>query len=95
LEFTLSDHSFSMPVGRIEYYHIGPMTFKEFLHEIEPSLLKYITQFDFSNKIPEIAHTRLLKKQREYFFTGGMPEAILVYKENGSVPEVIDVQQDF
>jgi len=55
LEFTLSDHSFSMPVGRVEYYHIGPMTFKEFLHEIEPSLLKYITQFDSSNKIPETA----------------------------------------
>lgn len=93
LEFTLSDHSFSMPVGRVEYYHIGPMTFKEFLHEIEPSLLKHITQFDFSNKIPETAHTRLLKKQREYFFTGGMPEAILVYKENGSITEVIDVQR--
>ena len=93
LEFTLSNHSFSMPVGRIEYYHIGPMTFKEFLHEIDSSLLKHITQFDFSNKISETAHARLLKKQREYFFTGGMPEAVLVYKENGSVTEVIDVQR--
>jgi len=26
LEFTLSDHFFSMPVGRIEYRHLGPMT---------------------------------------------------------------------
>lgn len=93
LEFTLSNHSFSMPVGRIEYYHIGPMTFKEFLHEIDSSLLKHITQFDFSNKIPETAHKKLLKKQREYFFTGGMPEAVLVYKENGSITEVIDVQR--
>ena len=31
LEFTLADHSFSMPVGRIEYHHLGPMTFREFL----------------------------------------------------------------
>ena len=31
LEFTLADHHFSMPVGRIEYYHLGPMTFREFL----------------------------------------------------------------
>jgi len=80
LEFTLSNHS-------------GPMTFKEFLHEIDSSLLKHITQFDFSKKIPETAHKKLLKKQREYFFTGGMPEAVLVYKENGSVTEVIDVQR--
>ena len=31
LEFVLSDHSFSMPVGRIQYLHMGPMTFTEFL----------------------------------------------------------------
>jgi predicted AAA+ superfamily ATPase len=31
LEFTLADHHFSMPVGRITYYHLGPLTFKEFL----------------------------------------------------------------
>jgi predicted AAA+ superfamily ATPase len=27
LEFTLTDHRYSMPVGRIEYHHLGPMTF--------------------------------------------------------------------
>jgi hypothetical protein len=27
LEFTLADHRYSMPVGRIEYHHLGPMTF--------------------------------------------------------------------
>ncbi len=31
LEFVLSKHNFSMPVGRIEYIHLGPMTFEEYL----------------------------------------------------------------
>ena len=31
LEFALADHSFSMPVGRIEYFFLDPMTFGEFL----------------------------------------------------------------
>ena len=31
LEFVLSKHNFSMPVGRIEYVHLGPMTFEEYL----------------------------------------------------------------
>ena len=31
LEFVLKEHSFSMPVGRIEYLHLGPMSFDEFL----------------------------------------------------------------
>ena len=69
------------------------MTFKEFFHEIEPFLLKYIIQSGFSNKIPKTEHKKFLKKQREYFFTGGMPEAVFVYKENGSVTEVIDAQR--
>jgi len=35
LEFTPADHSFSMPVGRIEYHHLGPMSFREFLQAVE------------------------------------------------------------
>jgi len=31
LEFLLLDHKFSMPVGRIEYLHMGPLVFSEFL----------------------------------------------------------------
>ena len=31
LEFVLQEHTFSMPVGRIEYLHLGPMTFEEYL----------------------------------------------------------------
>jgi predicted AAA+ superfamily ATPase len=38
LEFVLSKHNFSMPVGRIEYVHLGPMTFEEYLREIDASV---------------------------------------------------------
>lgn len=31
LEFALEEYSFSMPVGRIEYLFMGPMTFEEYL----------------------------------------------------------------
>ncbi|HUT44332.1 MAG TPA: hypothetical protein VMW95_08335, partial [Desulfobacterales bacterium] len=31
LEFTLAKHSFSMPVGRIEYLYMHPVTFLEYL----------------------------------------------------------------
>ena len=32
LDFTLADHSFSMPVGRIGYYYLEPFSFNEFLN---------------------------------------------------------------
>lgn len=93
LEFTLSDHPFSMPVGRIEYYHLGPMSFKEFLHALDPESGKYISGYTLDKDIPVSIHKKLKKKQREYFFTGGMPEAVLVYKETGSLTEVSEVHR--
>ncbi len=92
LEFSLSDHSYSMPVGRIEYLYMGPMTFEEFLSaKNENSLLELIRGYDFSQKFPETAHQKLLKFQREYFMVGGMPEAIQVYNETDDFNEVMNV----
>jgi len=92
LEFTLSDHSYSMPVGRIEYLFIGPMTFEEFLTaKAETQLLQLIRSYDFESSFPVTAHQRLLKYQREYLMTGGMPEAVFRYVESGDFEEVLNV----
>jgi predicted AAA+ superfamily ATPase len=87
LEFTLADHSFSMPVGRIEYYHLGPMTFREFLQAIEPQLCRYLDDLSFDSVPPDTAHRKLLGRQRQYMFVGGMPEAVLELQESGSLVE--------
>ena len=89
LEFVLSKHTFPMPVGRIEYVHLGPMTFEEYLSEIDESLLKYIIEFDFSDDIPKTVQKKLLDRQREYLLVGGMPEAILNYLRSGQFADII------
>ncbi len=91
LEFTLSDHHFSMPVGRITYYHLGPLTFKEFLAAVSPDLLTYLSDFTLGEDIPIAAHEKLLYHQREYLFVGGMPEAVQLFIEEGSLTEVAAV----
>lgn len=93
LEFTLADHHFSMPVGRIEYYHLSPMKFNEFVAAIEPELSRYLTEFQIDKDIPETAHRKLNKRQREFLFIGGMPEAVDTYKEEGSLGEVTAVHR--
>jgi len=93
LEFTLADHHFSMPVGRIEYYHLGPMTFKEFLAAIEPALTAYLSDFHLNKDMPKAAHLKLAERQREFLFVGGMPEAVYIYKEDGSFVEVSTVHR--
>ena len=93
LEFTLKDHNFSMPVGRIEYFHLGPLTFKEFLKETEQELINPLENFKIDDDWPESLHRRLTEKQREYLFVGGMPEAVLTYSETNSLEDVSAIHE--
>ena len=94
LEFALSKHSFSMPVGRIQYLHLGPMTFQEFAEALEPDLLVQLNRIDFETALPDTAHRRLCSLQRHYLYVGGMPEAVAVFKETGSFSEVAEVHRE-
>ena len=92
LEFALSDHTFSMPVGRVQYLHMGPMSFSEFLLAIgEKKLAELILNYQYGDSIPDIAHKRLLELLRSYYFVGGMPEAVGVFAETQSYREVSEV----
>jgi len=87
LEFTLARHNFAMPVGRIEYHHLGPMTFREFLEAVEPALCRILDEIGPTSAPPESAHQKLLSRQRQYLFVGGMPEAVQAFVETGSLEE--------
>ncbi|MBI2346081.1 MAG: ATP-binding protein [Deltaproteobacteria bacterium] len=80
LEFVLKDHSFSMPVGRLEYMHLGPMTFEEFLEANgEAGAKKFIGEFHLKDPMPLPLHQRLMDQIRIYCVTGGMPEAVKAF----------------
>jgi len=92
LEFALSAHIFSMPVGRIQYLHMGPMTFSEFLLAMdEKRLADFINHYEPGQKIGEIAHRRLLHLLRSYYYIGGMPEAVAVFADSRSYKDVSEV----
>jgi len=92
LEFALADHKFSMPVGRVEYLHMGPMTFTEFLEALgEAKLVSIIRNFRVNDEIDPFIHNRMLKLLRTYYFVGGMPEAVRVYAETRRLLDVSEV----
>ena len=77
LDFALSDNRISMPVGRVSYLHMGPMTFTEFLVALDERKLAFLLEsFELERGIDPAVHNRLLELLRTYFFTGGMPEAV-------------------
>ncbi len=92
LEFSLSDHSFSMPVGRIQYLHMGPMTFTEFLAALdENKLYNIVTNYELGEEIGAVIHQRLLQLLRSYYFVGGMPEAVAAFATSRSYRDVSEV----
>lgn len=80
LEFALGEMEQSTPVGRIEYLHLGPMRFEEFLEaQNQESLLKFIRAWSpgkAGSAIPEVFHDQLLGLVRDFSLVGGMPEAV-------------------
>ncbi|MGF1764115.1 ATP-binding protein [Aliivibrio kagoshimensis] len=63
----------AFPVGKVEQHNLRPLTFKEFLWASnEQVLIKAYTQQINSAS----AHTKLFEKLTDYYFVGGMPEAV-------------------
>ena len=94
LEFTLSQAGFSMPVGRIEYLHLGPMTFAEFLLAVgEKALADFIAHYQIFEEIPKPIHEKLMDIVKIYFVTGGMPESIKAYAEDNTFKTSEKVKQ--
>ena len=90
MEFALADRALTMPVGRVDYLNLGPMTFTEFLAAVgKQGLATSIASFTWppndDTGIPPVIHQRLLEQLRVYQFVGGMPEAVKVYADSGSL----------
>lgn len=89
LEFILQDHEFSMPVGRISYLHLEPLSFEEFLlANDEMHLYQFINDFQWENGIPELLHQQLMKLFKEYIIVGGMPAAVSSWIKQKSLEQV-------
>lgn len=95
LEFTLENHVFSMPVGRISYMHLEPLSFEEFLLARGKSFLhEYLGKFGYPAEMPLAIHDQLLSLFRGYVLVGGMPAAVSSWVEEQSLPNVNQIHHD-
>jgi len=88
LEFATDISSF--PVGRLEYLDMHPLTFAEFLRGSGKERAADMV-LGRPEALPEPIHRMLLADLRTYFFVGGMPESIRVYRDEGSIRESFEV----
>lgn len=83
----------SFPVGKVDILHIYPMTFDEFL------LAKGYSQMVDVLRSKDWQTIRLLRSQyikflREYYFVGGMPEAVNCFIETNDALQVREIQNN-
>jgi len=85
----------SFPVGKVNFLHLFPMTFMEFLDAMGESRYRKLLE-NVNEPVPlsEVFHVRLTDLLRQYYFTGGMPEAVRHFAETGNGPEVRQIQEE-
>lgn len=95
LDFVLAEPEFSVPVGRVEYFHLGPIAFEDFLMtQGEASLLKWIRSVSIKDTIPIPIHQRCLELIKQFWLIGGMPEIVAHYSEHHDFQEINNIKQN-
>lgn len=82
----------SFPVGKVDFLNLYPLDFEEFLMAVnEEDLIELIRNQDWAliNTFKE-KYIGLLK---QYYFVGGMPEAVTNYVQNKDLKEVRKIQK--
>lgn len=91
LGVALHSHT-SFPVGKVIFMDLFPFTFLEFLDALgENALIEMLHNDDW--KLITSFKTRYIERLRQYYYVGGMPEAVLKFTENANFKEVRDIQK--
>ena len=93
LEFALTRANISIPVGRIQYLFMYPLSFKEFMFALgnEP-LYEYLYNSPAVPNIDPVIHNMLIQNVRDYYLLGGMPKVVDEYIRSGDVIKCEKIQ---
>ncbi|MDO9743692.1 AAA family ATPase [Glaesserella parasuis] len=86
-------HQVSFPVGKVDFLPLYPMDFHEFLLAVgKQDLVKLLNLKDWS--LISAMKSRYIELLRQYYFVGGMPEAVKVFIETQNFNAVRQVQKN-
>lgn len=83
----------SYPVGKVNEVYVHPMNFEEFLMaKGEEEACRLLNERDFETT--NLLHEKYVDLLRQYYYVGGMPEAVQRYVEDGALAEVRRIQRE-
>jgi len=95
LDFALRKHDFSMPVGRITYCHVEPLSFYEFLSVSGNDKLRsvLVAAAESGDLAPRL-YAKGLELFSEYCLVGGLPEVVADWVEKRDDNRRLQLQRD-
>lgn len=83
------------PVGKVNFLHLYPLSFFEFLSATNNEQLRsFLEEYKKYEPLPLPFHEKLTLLLRYYFFIGGMPEAVAQYIKDDNFLHVREVQME-
>ena len=83
MEFALNSSDFKMPVGRIQFIYLEPLSFGEFLTASGNELLRrHLLEIRLNSVFDDAIHQKLMDLLRTYLIVGGMPAVVKEYLES-------------
>lgn len=82
----------SFPVGKVDFLKLYPLSYKEFLMAAENERFARLLESGDFQMITSFKQT-YIDTLKQYYFIGGMPEAVLRFSENRDFNEVREVQR--
>ncbi|OGX26349.1 MAG: hypothetical protein A3J51_04990 [Omnitrophica WOR_2 bacterium RIFCSPHIGHO2_02_FULL_45_21] len=83
MEFALNNSNFKMPVGRVQFIYLEPLSFGEFLTASGNEQLRhYLGEIRLNSVFDGAVHKKLLDLLRIYLIVGGMPAVVKEYLES-------------
>jgi predicted AAA+ superfamily ATPase len=84
-----------MPVGRITYFHLEPLSFEEFLKAKKfDKMVEFLHSYKINNPMPEAIHDKCMQLFKEYTLIGGMPAIVNSWVNKQSLSEISALQHD-
>ena len=83
----------SFPVGKVDRMHLYPLNFQEFLYAMGEDAAAEILQTKDQRMIT-VLREKLSDLLRQYYYVGGMPEAVNYYKDNKEFTGIRQIQKN-
>ena len=95
LGVAIKRENISFPVGKVNRLQMFPLSFPEFVRACDAGqYLELLQEWPVDRPVPELYAVPLEKLLKEYYAIGGMPEAVMEWRESHDISVVEEIQDE-